>query len=155
MLSGFKKINDIDIKFRTTSVWNSSNPMNPIIISLTLTTPTEFGYLKYYILFLGTASANYFWFKIYVKIHLCRSTNQHWNWKYCSGYLIPYSIWEVLLHRHEILADQLYGIFQGDLSNRILLLIFTFKMVWCCDPESCNKIQYGWNFNNRDMLYNG
>lgn len=61
MLSGFKKINNIDMKFRTTSAWNSSSPTNPIIISLTLTAPTEIGYLKYYVLFLGSASANYFW----------------------------------------------------------------------------------------------
>lgn len=32
MLSGFKKINDLDMKFKTTSTWDSSSSTNPIVI---------------------------------------------------------------------------------------------------------------------------
>lgn len=50
-------INDNDLKFRTTYSRVSTN----VVLSLQVDAPTEFGYLKYYVLFIGTLAQEYFW----------------------------------------------------------------------------------------------
>ncbi len=52
MLSGYKIINDFDLKFHTEFTKTTSS----ITITLTVTTPTQLGYLKYYVLFVGAKS---------------------------------------------------------------------------------------------------